>query len=196
MKRGCIWANVLGIAGRSMPRCCCACTLIRRNSLIGGFRKEKASVERFGGAGPTGLETTACVNCHAISGTVAGGRFGPDLTHLMGRDHDSFRGRSEPPEQLKLWIRNPDAIKPGSVDACNAAERKRSGRAHRVRRDAPMRRAMRKRIAMASETIAITGTAGVSGQSREVARLDRHRRSKKLGILSRLLAFLSGDWRF
>src|ERR1700692_4458619 len=29
------------------------------------------------------FETTACINCHAVTGTVADGRFGPDLTHLM-----------------------------------------------------------------------------------------------------------------
>src|ERR1700722_6054814 len=32
------------------------------------------------------FERTACVNCHAIAGTGAMGRFGPDLTHLMSRD--------------------------------------------------------------------------------------------------------------
>ncbi len=32
------------------------------------------------------FETTACINCHTVSGTVANGRFGPDLTHLMSRD--------------------------------------------------------------------------------------------------------------
>src|SRR5215469_929425 len=26
------------------------------------------------------------INCHTISGTVANGRFGPDLTHLMSRE--------------------------------------------------------------------------------------------------------------
>ena len=31
------------------------------------------------------FETTACINCHTVSGTVASGRFGPDLTHLMSR---------------------------------------------------------------------------------------------------------------
>lgn len=28
------------------------------------------------------FESTACVNCHAVAGTSANGRFGPDLTHL------------------------------------------------------------------------------------------------------------------
>src|ERR1700685_353237 len=32
------------------------------------------------------FETTACVNCHKVAGTLANGRFGPDLTHLMSRD--------------------------------------------------------------------------------------------------------------
>src|SRR5215467_2147547 len=36
-------------------------------------------------AGRRVFETTACMNCHAISGTVGNGRFGPDLGHLMSR---------------------------------------------------------------------------------------------------------------
>jgi cytochrome c oxidase subunit 2 len=32
------------------------------------------------------FETTACMNCHTVLGTVADGRFGPDLTHLMSRN--------------------------------------------------------------------------------------------------------------
>jgi cytochrome c oxidase subunit 2 len=61
------------------------------------------------------FETTACVNCHAISGTVADGRFGPDLTHLMSRDTIASGAAPNTPEQLKVWIQNPDAIKPGSL---------------------------------------------------------------------------------
>jgi cytochrome c oxidase subunit 2 len=60
------------------------------------------------------FESTACVNCHAISGTAAKGRFGPDLTHLMSRDTIAAGAAANIPEQLRLWIRNPDAIKPGS----------------------------------------------------------------------------------
>src|SRR5215471_8894784 len=36
-------------------------------------------------AGKRVFETTSCINCHAVSGTPADGRFGPDLTHLMSR---------------------------------------------------------------------------------------------------------------
>ena len=37
-------------------------------------------------AGQKIFETTACINCHTVTGTAARGRFGPDLTHLMSRD--------------------------------------------------------------------------------------------------------------
>ena len=60
------------------------------------------------------FESTACVNCHTISGTLANGRFGPDLTHLMSRDTIAAGAAPNTPQMLRLWIKNPDAIKPGS----------------------------------------------------------------------------------
>jgi cytochrome c oxidase subunit 2 len=66
-------------------------------------------------AGRRVFETTACINCHAIGGTVANGRFGPDLTHLMSR-HTIASGAAENTKaNLRLWIQKPDAIKPGSL---------------------------------------------------------------------------------
>jgi cytochrome c oxidase subunit 2 len=61
------------------------------------------------------FETTACINCHTVSGTVANGRFGPDLTHLMSRDTIAAGAAKNTPENLRQWILNPDAIKPGSL---------------------------------------------------------------------------------
>jgi cytochrome c oxidase subunit 2 len=61
------------------------------------------------------FETTACINCHVVAGTVANGRFGPDLTHLMSRDTIASGAAPNTPENLRLWIENPDAIKPGSL---------------------------------------------------------------------------------
>jgi cytochrome c oxidase subunit 2 len=61
------------------------------------------------------FETTACVNCHRVSGTVANGRFGPDLTHLMSRDTIAAGAAPNTLENLRLWIQNPNAIKPGSL---------------------------------------------------------------------------------
>ena len=61
------------------------------------------------------FETTACVNCHTVAGTGAAGRFGPDLTHLMSRRTIAAGAANNTAESLKLWIQNPDAIKPGSL---------------------------------------------------------------------------------
>jgi cytochrome c oxidase subunit 2 len=60
------------------------------------------------------FESTACVNCHTVSGTSAHGRFGPDLTHLMSRDTIASGAAPNTLENLRLWIRDPDSIKPGS----------------------------------------------------------------------------------
>jgi cytochrome c oxidase subunit 2 len=60
------------------------------------------------------FESTACVNCHTISGTSAKGRFGPDLTHLMSRQTIAAGAAPNTPEKLRLWIQKPDGIKPGS----------------------------------------------------------------------------------
>jgi cytochrome c oxidase subunit 2 len=61
------------------------------------------------------FETTACVNCHTVSGTIADGHFGPDLTHLMSRDTIASGAAQNNPENLRAWIQNPDSIKPGSL---------------------------------------------------------------------------------
>lgn len=58
--------------------------------------------------------SAACVYCHAINGTNANSRFGPDLTHLASRRTlaagvlDNNRGN------LAGWILNPQTIKPGN----------------------------------------------------------------------------------
>lgn len=66
-------------------------------------------------AGRRVFETTACINCHTVRGTVANGRFGPDLTHLMSRATLASGAAENTPENLRVWLRDPDAIKPGSL---------------------------------------------------------------------------------
>jgi len=66
-------------------------------------------------AGRRVFETTACINCHAVRGTAANGRFGPDLTHLMSRATIASGAAENTPENLRLWLKDPDAIKPGSL---------------------------------------------------------------------------------
>jgi cytochrome c oxidase subunit 2 len=66
-------------------------------------------------AGRGVFESTACINCHAVKGTPANGRFGPDLTHLMSRTTIASGAAQNTPENLRLWVQNPNAIKPGSL---------------------------------------------------------------------------------
>ena len=78
-------------------------------------QQDPANRDEREAAGRRVFESTACLNCHAITGTNGTGRFGPDLTHLMSR-HTLASGAAEnTPENLRLWIENPDAIKPGSL---------------------------------------------------------------------------------
>ena len=66
-------------------------------------------------AGKRVFEMTSCINCHAVSGTAANGRFGPDLAHLMSRSTIASGAAGNTTANLRLWIQNPDAIKPGSL---------------------------------------------------------------------------------
>src|ERR1700676_92163 len=87
--------------------------------------KQSAVADKATEEGRRIFETTACINCHAVSGTVADGRFGPDLTHLMSRDTIASGAAPNTPENLRLWIQNPDSIKPGSkMPAMASGDRK------------------------------------------------------------------------
>ena len=55
------------------------------------------------------------MNCHTITGTAADGRFGPDLTHLMTRATIAAGAAKNTRDNLRLWIKNPNAIKPGCL---------------------------------------------------------------------------------
>jgi cytochrome c oxidase subunit II len=78
-------------------------------------QKQSAAIDAFPSEGQRIFEVTACVNCHTVAGTVATGRFGPDLTHLMSRDTIAAGAATNTRDNLRLWIRTPDAIKPGSL---------------------------------------------------------------------------------
>ena len=57
---------------------------------------------------------TSCAMCHAIGGTDAAARHGPDLTHLAGRATLAAGTLDNTPDNLKQWIRNPQRFKPGA----------------------------------------------------------------------------------
>ena len=73
-----------------------------------------ARVSAAASEGQTIFERTACINCHTVGGTVANGRFGPDLTHLMSRETIASGAAPNTPENLRRWIQDPGTIKPGS----------------------------------------------------------------------------------
>jgi cytochrome c oxidase subunit 2 len=61
------------------------------------------------------FEHQACISCHTVAGTVATGRYGPDLTHLMSRATIAAGAAPNTQEQLLRWISDPNRIKPGSL---------------------------------------------------------------------------------
>jgi cytochrome c oxidase subunit II len=78
-------------------------------------QKAEASSDNSVEAGRRVFESTGCINCHTVRGTVANGRFGPDLTHLMSRDTIASGIAPNTPDNLRQWIQAPDSMKEGSL---------------------------------------------------------------------------------
>lgn len=55
-----------------------------------------------------------CIVCHTVQG-VSAGNVGPDLTHVGSRRTIAAGVLENTPENLKEWITDPQAIKPGSL---------------------------------------------------------------------------------
>jgi cytochrome c oxidase subunit II len=60
------------------------------------------------------FQSVACINCHTVRGTPANGIFGPDLTHLMSRATLAAGVAENTADNLRTWITDPDALKPGA----------------------------------------------------------------------------------
>jgi cytochrome c oxidase subunit 2 len=56
----------------------------------------------------------SCSACHAIRGTAAAGRNGPDLTHVGGRQYIAAGVLPTTRGSLAAWIADPQTIKPGN----------------------------------------------------------------------------------
>jgi len=56
-----------------------------------------------------------CINCHTVSGTEAKGTFGPDLSHLMSRTTLGSGMILNTQENLRAWVKDPQAIKRGNL---------------------------------------------------------------------------------
>jgi cytochrome c oxidase subunit 2 len=57
----------------------------------------------------------ACISCHTVRGTVATGRFGPDLTHVASRDTIASGSVPNTPANLREFVDNPANFKPGAL---------------------------------------------------------------------------------
>ena len=73
----------------------------------------RAPADPVAAAGRRVFMSTVCTGCHAVAGTVAQGRAGPDLTHLMSRATIGAGVAPNVRERLRAWIRNPDGLKHG-----------------------------------------------------------------------------------
>jgi cytochrome c oxidase subunit 2 len=62
----------------------------------------------------------ACVLCHTIQGTPAGGRVGPDLSHLASRRSIAAGTLPNTRGHLAGWILDPQRIKPGTAMPASA----------------------------------------------------------------------------
>ncbi len=61
------------------------------------------------------FEEQACINCHAVKGTVADGRYGPDLTHVASRSTIASGAADNTPNNLVAWLTDPNDIKEGTL---------------------------------------------------------------------------------
>lgn len=75
---------------------------------------ESASEDARGNEAGQRVFLRKCGVCHAVRGTTAGGRVGPDLTHLMSRTTIAAATLPNKPGFLSGWIADPQHIKPGS----------------------------------------------------------------------------------
>ncbi len=59
------------------------------------------------------FQQMSCVNCHAIKGTTASARIGPDLTHFASRGQLGAGIAKNTPKNLRRWLRDPQQVKVG-----------------------------------------------------------------------------------
>jgi cytochrome c oxidase subunit 2 len=76
-------------------------------------QRQPAASDAGAAQGRQVFEHNACMSCHSVGGTVATGRFGPDLTHFASRT--TFASGSVPltPANVRAFVDNPGYFKPG-----------------------------------------------------------------------------------
>jgi cytochrome c oxidase subunit 2 len=56
---------------------------------------------------------SVCTQCHAVAGTTANARVGPDLSHVASRYYIAAGSMHNVRDELRVWITDPQRIKPG-----------------------------------------------------------------------------------
>ena len=74
-----------------------------------------APTEALAQQGQQLLMAGACIGCHTINGTAANGKVGPNLTHVGSRTAIAGGILTNTEGNLRRWLTNPPAVKPGSV---------------------------------------------------------------------------------
>lgn len=79
-------------------------------------RQAQSSPEPTGVAveGARLFQTKKCADCHAVTGTAHSSGKGPSLAHLATRELLGGGISRNSPENLTLWLANPQAAKPGN----------------------------------------------------------------------------------
>jgi cytochrome c oxidase subunit 2 len=76
-------------------------------------QQQVAASDPVAAEGQAVFQHNACISCHTVAGTVATGRFGPDLTHVGSRDTIASGSVPNTPANLRTFVDNPAHFKPG-----------------------------------------------------------------------------------
>lgn len=75
--------------------------------------KQPKLLSPLASAGKEFFFQATCQQCHTIEGTPAKAMIGPDLTHFASRKEIGAGVIENSPENLALWLKDPQALKPG-----------------------------------------------------------------------------------
>jgi cytochrome c oxidase subunit 2 len=113
------------VEGTFLGNCAEFCGLQHANMLLRVVVEPPVDFEKWvrdqqpnaglGRPGEAAFMSLSCINCHRVSGTPAAGTFGPDLSHLMGRQTLGAGVIPNTPDNLRRWIRDPQTMKPGNL---------------------------------------------------------------------------------
>ena len=84
-----------------------AWTALQRDNAVASSDEEVIAGQRV-------FLSRPCAACHAIRGTAANGKIGPDLTHVGGRKYIAAGLLETTRGSLAAWIADPQTLKPGN----------------------------------------------------------------------------------